>query len=277
MVYTYSQLKAALELGTNPLLSVFERYCQDMRSNTRVLEWSCKIAGSRFEGARFLHTSLLPEFREAEVALDRVYSHFFPDGDPPEDQNLFFWLRPLAQRVGDGIILAYGEQGEPEDRSARIELYVKITQVDAVRPLVELMVPKGADPPVRNTGVGIAASIDDRNRCGFCIYYLWTRTSLESPEVQDWLKAWCTSEEVRLLNSSRSGAMTVAFKNGERGMLCLRAPVQQPEIDALVLRHLEKYPLAFRQSQNLRWVGFSKGGEGLECRELNAYFDSALD
>ncbi len=59
-------------------------------------------------------------------------------------------------------------------------------------------------------------------------------------------------------------------------MLYLSAPFDQAEINSLVVKHVQNYPIAYNQLDNLRWIGFSKWGQGLKAQELNLYFGSVL-
>lgn len=46
-------------------------------------------------------------------------------------------------------------------------------------------------------------------------------------------------------------------------MLYLSAPFDQAEINSLVVKHVQNYPIAYNQLDNLRWIGFSKWGQGV--------------
>jgi hypothetical protein len=276
-MYAYRQLKETLGLRNHALLSLFEQYCSDMGSNTRVFEWSCKITGSSLEGARFVHTSLSPGLPEAQGALDQVYSCLFPEGEPQEPgQNLFYRLRPLARRMGEGFVLGYAEQGEANDRHCEIKVYVLTSQIQGITPLLEPLVPRGALPPAGTPKVMMAASMDDQRVCQSRAYYIWDRVRLTDPACLDWLDMWCTTQEVELVLSSRNRAVAVSFKDGTRDMLYWTAPFNQPQLNRFLMDRLENHRMAYSQLGHLRHMGLSKRREGLESQELNVYFNSVF-
>jgi len=277
MLWNYSQLKEALTIRNNPFLKVFEQYCQDMRSNTRVLEWSCKITKEYFEGARFLHTARFKDFSKAQHAVERLYSFLCAEIALQElQQNLFYWLRPLAHKIGEGVALGYAEQGTTHERHAEIKLYVTTSQIEAVTSIIEFLVPKGAMPPENTSRVMIAASIDDQKVYGYRIYYLWEQDKIKYPTVFYWLNKWCTPEEIHLMNTSNSRTISIAFKQGKRDMIYLSSPFNKDDLNCSARKVLKSYPIAYSQLDNIRWIGFSKWGEGLKMKEMNVYFNSTF-
>lgn len=277
MPHTYRQLRDALAIESNPLLSVFEQYCRDMQGNTRVLEWSCKVTGEAFEGARFLHTARLTEFSQAQEAVDRLYAAVRPGaGVPAPDRGLFNGLRGLAREVGQGVALGYAEHGPARDRRTELKLYVATPHVDAVRPLIERLVSDGAGPPAGTPRVMIGASIDDRNGSRCRVYYLWDQATSRRAIPAEWLTAWCTAEEIGLIEGSSSRTVSISFKDGQRDMLYLSAPFTHAELNHVVLTRLANHPLAYGQLGHLRWIGLSKRRDGLGGQELNVYFNSVF-
>lgn len=246
-----------------------------MRANTRVLEWSCRIKGSKFEGARFLHTALHADYWAQEQAVDELFAFLFPNSTAQDSgENLFFLLRPLARKVGDGVALGYAEQEQAGEQQTLLKLYISTCSFHDVTPLLALITPPGAIPPPQPASLMIAASLDHRRGCGTRVYYIWTRNQLDEPATAAWLTAWCTPEEYRLIKSSGSHTITLSFKQKQRDMLYLTAPFHQVEIEQMVVQHLQPHPFAYGQLSNLRWVGFSKRGEGLQPQTLNVYFNS---
>jgi hypothetical protein len=277
MLYSYAQLKAMLGMQDNALLSAFEQYCFDMQSNTRVLEWSCKIADGRFEGSRFLHTARSRQYSEARPALERLYATITAMGDTAAwERSLFYRLRLLAQKVGAGQALGYAEQESLDGKHSELKLYIATCQVEAVKPLIELVVPAGALPPAHTPRVMIAGSIDSAQVCRSRVYYLWSRDDLREASCAEWLKAWCSPEELWLINNSASRTVSVAFKEKRDPMLYLSIPFDQPEIDGFIADQLAPYPIAYTQIDNLRWVGVAKWAADRKPQEMNAYFTSAF-
>ena len=111
MRYSYPQLKQALGVAGGARLAAFERYCGAMGDNTRALEWSCKTAAGGMEGARFLHTARVQAYGAARPAVDRLIADLF--GEDGVDGHPVGWLRPLAERLGEGVAVGYAETGAP--------------------------------------------------------------------------------------------------------------------------------------------------------------------
>ncbi|MDA0161278.1 hypothetical protein OM076_13455 [Solirubrobacter ginsenosidimutans] len=261
MLYSYAQLRDAVELRGSRYLPLFERYCTAMRANTRVLEWSCKVLDGRFEGARFLHTARQQTFAAAQPAVDKLLAGV--------GTGSFGWLRELAGDVGEGVALGYAEWGQAGARRAELKLYVSTSRVAAVSPVIAAFVPAGASPPDGTHKVMVAASIDETGEERPRAYYLWRR---EGGDPGAWLQRWCSPEERELIEANDGRTLSIAFKAERRDMIYLTAPFAQETVRRMVAAQLGPHELAVGQLENLRWIGFSKRGEGLASRELNAYF-----
>jgi hypothetical protein len=275
MAQRYLDLKPRLGLVPNPFLRAFELYCEDMQSNTRVLEWSCKLRGGAAECGRFLHTAREPDYSKARLALDRLFA-FLEDASGGRIARTFFARLPeLAQRAGQGLALGYAQEGTGDTPGAELKLYVATSRVAQVRPVIEEIVPDGGACP-RDTGrVMIAASLDQAFAGASRVYYLWDRKQLAQREVAGWLDTWCTREEIELAAASGSATVSLAFKKGERDMLYLSSPFGSERINRWLVQRLSAHPLLLQQLGELRWIGFSKRGEGLESDELNVYFSTS--
>jgi hypothetical protein len=248
-----------------------------MVSNTRVLEWSCKVTGDHLEGARFLHTALFTDRFVAEYAIDRLYDSLFPCNAAPAPPFLFDILRSSARRFGDGIAVGYAARGPSEKLASEIKVYIATTQVGAVRPIIERLVPSGAAPPANTPRVMIAAALDDQHTCRSRVYYLWDKDKLNEVVCREWLDAWCTPAEVWLMKHSSSRTISVAFKAGQRDMLYLSNPFTQCDINRWLIERLAKHTIAYEQIEHLRWIGLSKQGEALDSSEVNVYFNTVFD
>ena len=273
MRYSYPQLKRALGVAGGPRLDAFERYCRAMDANTRALEWSCKSSAGAIEGARFLHTARVQSYEAARPAVDRLLADLF--GAAGVAGHPVGWLRPLAERLGEGVAVGYAEAGAPGSRRTEVKVYVSTSRVADAAPVIETFVPDAGGPPDGTHKVMVAASIDEQRGGGPRVYYLWRRGQLAAPAAARWLERWCTDEERELIAANDGRTVSVAFKEGRRDMVYLSAPFRQPEVRRMVADHLSVHPLPCEQLDNLRWIGFSKRGEGLRARELNAYFHTA--
>jgi hypothetical protein len=272
MPRAYGEIKAALNLAGQPFLSAFEQYCQDMRCNTRVLEWSCKVTCAadrgipRLNGSRFLHTALHSNYDLARAAVDKLFSTL-----PAGDESSLFWRLPsIAATLGEGIALGYAEEGG----RAELKLYISTSKVLAARRTVEEIVPAGGVFPDNTGRLMIAASLDGSFECKSRVYYLWNSTQLQSSAVLDWLDRWCSREELRLILGSATSTLSLAFKNVSRDMIYLSSPFKHAEVNEFIVRSLSNFALPFEQLADLRWIGFSKYGEGLPSAETNFYFNS---
>jgi hypothetical protein len=276
MPRTYADLKSQLGIAERPFLSAFERYCQDMQNNTRVLEWSCKLFKDRLEGARFLHTARHPEFEKAQYAVERLFD-FLGRSSVGALQDAFFAELPsLATRVGQGIALGYAENHIAGESSSELKLYIATSRIAEVRPVIERLVPVGGMCPLSTRRVMIAASVNERFACGSRVYYLWERSLLTQPGLQTWLRQWCTPEEMALIASSATATLSVAFKQASRDMIYLSAPFHGDQLNQFIVKRLEDHPALSIELGDLRWIGFSKHREGLNCDELNVYFSSVF-
>ncbi|MCK7499426.1 MAG: hypothetical protein MZW92_60235 [Comamonadaceae bacterium] len=72
-----------------------------MRSNTRVLEWSCKLGGADIEAARFLHTAREPEYAKARFAVERLLDTLVTSSAGAVTRN-FFCALPARRARGAG-------------------------------------------------------------------------------------------------------------------------------------------------------------------------------
>jgi hypothetical protein len=192
------------------------------------------------------------------------------------ETGLFSQLPKLAEAVGEGIALGYAEHKKSTDPWSELKLYITTSRTSEVRTVIETLVPEGAVCPDNTSRVMIAASFDDRKVCRPRVYFLWDHTRLQSSSLATWLREWCTAEEIALISSSTTKTLSIAFKQGKRDMIYLSAPFKDPRLNRFVVQKLEKYPLAFEELDNLRWVGFSKFGEGLESEEVNLYFNTTF-
>jgi hypothetical protein len=277
MARSYSGLKAELGIVDHPFLEAFERYIEAMRFNTRVLEWSCKLTPDHLESARFLHTARHPEFVKARSAVARLIEFLDRSSDGLLRDSFFVQLPALAERVGQGVAVGYAASHDAQRRGAELKLYIATSRVAEVRNVIEQLLPNSGVCPPSTRRVMIAASMDDEFSCGSRVYYLWDRGILDLPDVREWLRAWCTAEELDLIESSATATLSIAFKRAERDMIYISAPFAGSRLERFVMRRIERHPALVRELANLRWIGFSKRREGLNSRELNVYFSSALD
>jgi hypothetical protein len=268
----YIDLKKLLAIGEHPFLGIFEQYCEDMRFNTRVLEWSCKITPNFFEGARFLHTARYPSFDKARPAVNKLLSSL---GVTPET-GLFHQLPSLAEAVGEGLAVGYAEDHRSTVPGSELKLYITTSRIDAVRHVIRTLIPAEACCPDNISRVMIAAALDDRRVCRSRIYFLWDHTRLQGLRLANWFNEWCTRDEIELISSSATKTLSISFKAGKRDMIYLSAPFYNPQLNRFIVEKLEKYPLAFAELDNLRWIGFSKFGQGLGSEEVNVYFNTVF-
>jgi hypothetical protein len=276
MTHRYIDLKFQLEIVDCPFLGAFERYCEDMKANTRVLEWSCKLRRGKPECRRFLHTAREPDYAKAKLAVERLFAFLECSNKGHIGETFFAQLPRLAERVGQGVALGYAEDHRVENCGSELKLYIATSRVAEVRHVIEEMLSgRGVCPPSTRR-VMIAASINEDFECSSRVYYLWDRTQLTQPDVEEWLRTWCTQEEIELISTSGSATTSIAFKKSERDMLYLSAPYASEHLNRYVLRRLGDHPLMLEHLNELRWVGFSKHREGLDCDELNVYFSSVL-
>jgi hypothetical protein len=278
MARSFRELSAALDLCRDPFLDLFEAHCAAMRANTRVLEWSCKLRGRELNGARFLHTALLPDFRQSVNALDALLTGLAPmRGVGKEEADLFKGLRRVAEAVGEGVAVGYAGHPPTGSGQAEIKLYITTSRLPEILRLAAGWFPEGAVLPPELSKVMIAASLNSNLRQHPRYYYLWNFESADQRRTLDWLSEHCTAEEIRLIESSGARTISLSFKKGARDMIYLSAPFRQPELNDLLLARLRHHPVVLAEIPDLRWVGFSKFGEGLDGRELNLYFNSYLD
>jgi hypothetical protein len=277
MAFSYSDLKTEFGIARRPFLGAFERYCEAMRFNTRVLEWSCKLTTEGVEGARFLHTARHPEFEKARSAVQRLIE-FLDCSSAGHLRNTFFAELPsLAARVGQGVAVGYAANHSVSGRGAELKLYIATSRIAEVRPVIERLLPEGGVCPPSTRRVMIAASIDEDFSCGSRVYYLWERSLLDLPDVREWLRAWCTPEELDLIQSSSTATLSIAFKRAVRDMIYVSAPFGSNKLERFVVQRVQNHPTLVRELANLRWIGFSKHQEGLNSQELNVYFSSVFE
>jgi len=274
VLYTYSQLKALLEIRPTLQLMIFEKYCRSMLHNTRVLEWSCKLVDGTLEGARFLHTSLHRDFKMARQAVDGLYENLIDSGFLPSSQGEFFMsLAPLAEKLAGGVALGYAERKYEDPTYTELKFYVSTDQVKIIEPIIEKLIPPEAIPPRSTTRLMVAASIDGRKRSRSRVYYLWNREHFKRDDVSRWMSRWLSPEEIELTRACNSETVSLAFKDCMRDMLYLSVPFEMPKLQRWIASSTKDYHIPYSQLGNLRWVGLSKSGEALKSKEMNLYYN----
>ena len=268
---TYSGIRRALDIRGNWLLDAIERYCVAMSDNTRVVEWSCKVKADQFDGARFLHTALVPDYTWAAGAVNDL-CHRLSLALGPQTSAALSMLLEWAAAHGTGVAVGYAERP-----STQIKVYVTTRDIAAGASLLKTLLP-GVPPPPRSTSkLMIATLVDAAGRSGSRAYYLWERESLTAPASTAWLARYCGECERNLIARSGGRTVSIAFKDGRDDMLYLSAPFCDPALLDVVAQRLAPHPMPRGELHELRWIGLARRGEGLHAAELNAYFNMVFD
>jgi len=280
----YEQLKRTSDVLDDPLLTVFERYCEEAATATDALEWSWKLVGWQALSNRVYWLGAGGRTEVTARALEWLASELaFGGGDL--DGGLAAW-RAIVRGGLDRALVAYAGANPLTNQPAAIKMYLVLDGCDPatyrrfVRP-VSPSLPEQPPPPAAVVLLCHRVAADGRTAAR--VYVLFNREDYERPDIAAYVSSAAGSRALEVARQyPRSG---FALKRDTTDMLgiglrptgrrtldpeCLCTPVMIPLANAAA-----RVPELHARLHRVSWVTIPLDDESLafprRLREMNIY------
>jgi hypothetical protein len=219
MSWEYWFLKNEHGLTTDPLLHLFETFCQRAYGVMDAMEWSWKFQGRRCLANRmfWLGSPGLKDLTSKHLKwLARELSF-----EPLDLQSGPLAWQQLLDIHTERAAVAYAGSDPNQGRGPVIKLYLTLDHFSAIDlEMLRSVIPKLPDnTPLRDATVILCYVVCENGNSSSRIYVMYNGRSFESTPVCDWLNGLAGERAVSLAKSHiRTG---VAFKNDRTDMLGL--------------------------------------------------------